>query len=85
MEYLHERFTEEELLLVQAELIEIRNGYVPSMPWDAPTANQFYITSTWNQRHQDNLLDGPEVDYILAYTVSVEEAPTEEKTPIEEV
>jgi hypothetical protein len=78
--------TEEELLTIQAELIEIRDSYVPTMPWDAPSPDTFYITATYNQRHSDEPLDGNEVDYILAYEPNVEE-PTEvseEQAPLEE-
>jgi hypothetical protein len=73
-----EGFTEEQLLVIQAELIEIRNGYVPTMPWDAPNPDTFYITATYNQRHSDEPLDGEEVEYILNSGWTVIETPVEE-------
>jgi len=72
MENLHERFTDEELLGIKAELITIRDNYQPVNPWDSPTADTFYITSTWNTEHQDKLLDGSEVEYILSWDPNAE-------------
>jgi len=73
-----EGFTEEQLIPIQAELNEIRDGYVPTMPWDAPNPDTFYITATYNQRHSEEPLDGEEVEYILGYGLVEEETPVEE-------
>jgi hypothetical protein len=82
-----EGHTEEQLVTIQVELIEIREGYFPTMPWDAPNPDTFYITATYNQRHSDEPLDGNEVEYILASGWLVPEPiiePVEEQAAIEE-
>lgn len=72
--------TEDEILQIQGELIEIQNAFEPDDY--VPYCDTLYLVSHYNDAHPDMLINGDTAEYCLSYVK--QENPAVDETPVEE-
>ncbi|MGP0689833.1 hypothetical protein ACW5UC_25125 [Priestia aryabhattai] len=77
--------TEEEILIIKEDLIEIQDAFVPDDY--VSYCDTQYLVSHYNDAHPDMLINGDTANYCLQYVKEepvAEEQPVTEEQPVEE-